>query len=95
MFLKGYVLGFLGIPFGNECWLELMEKMEEYLTWFDNDLITLKGYVNTVNAAILAVHSHHNKPTNQAAYAKTAKVFLGKLAELIVKFRISPEAYQN
>lgn len=69
--------------------------MEEYISWFENDLISLKGYVNTVNAAILAVRSHHNKPTNETAYAKTAKVFLGKLAELIIMIRNTPEVFQN
>ena len=67
-----------------------MERVEEYGSWIKNSLISLKEYVKTVNAAILAVRSHHNRPTNDWAYAKTAHDFMNKLASLIVKVRENP-----
>ena len=71
MFMKGYALGYLGIPLNFEEMSNLFRTIGFYEEWLEMGTLTKENIIYIIQRALKKIKSYHNRSGSSQDYSKS------------------------
>ena len=95
MLLKGYIMGYLGIPLHHRKIEELMSMMDIYLDWIDMGTLSRENAINLFLNPLKTIPSFHNKSSSSQDQTLRINDYQRQLEELVPRLMEDENYFLN